>query len=119
MSSHAGLAGFKSLLEEMSAVSQDYVSDHGRLTTNTVEGFHGMALVYRGKRTDLCHTHYVCKTNMAICHKVSRIGHQYHILCTTKSILIVFNLSLHWIFEVSVIHIDYLGSFITEVLLSI
>ena len=64
----------------MSAVPQDYVSDHGRQTTNTVEGFHGMALVYRGKRTDLCHTHYVCKTNMAICHKVSRIGHQYHIL---------------------------------------
>ena len=59
----------------MSAVPHDYVSDHGRLTTNTVEGFHGMALVYRGKRTDLCHTHYVCKTNMAICHKVSRIGH--------------------------------------------
>ena len=49
------------------------VSDRGRLTTNSVEGFHGLALVYRDKRTDLCHTHYVCKTNMAICHKVGNI----------------------------------------------
>ena len=42
------------------------MSDHGRLTTNAVEGFHGLALVYRDKRTDLGHTHYTCKTNMAI-----------------------------------------------------
>ena len=48
------------------------MSDRGRLTTNTVEGFHGPALVYRDKRTDLGHTHYVCKTNMAICHKVKK-----------------------------------------------
>ena len=47
------------------------MSECGRLTTNTVEGFHGLALVYRDKRTDLSHTHYVCKTNMAICHTVS------------------------------------------------
>ena len=26
--------------------------------------------IYRGKQTDLEHTHYACKTNMAICHKV-------------------------------------------------
>lgn len=64
------VAGFRALLEEMSARPQDYVSEHGRLTTNSVEGFHGMALVYRDKRTDLGHTHYTCKTNMAICHKV-------------------------------------------------
>lgn len=62
---------FKALLEDIAARPQDYVSDHGRLTTNTVEGFHGLALMYRGKRTDLGHVHYVCKTNMAICHKVS------------------------------------------------
>ncbi len=49
---------------------QDYVSHHGRLKTNTVEGFHGLALLYRDKRTDLGHVHYTCKTNMAICHKV-------------------------------------------------
>ena len=61
-------AAFQTLLGEMSAHPQDYVSDHGRLTTNSVEGFHGLALVYRGKRTDLGHLHYVCKTNMAICH---------------------------------------------------
>ena len=46
------------------------MSNHGRPTTNTVEGFHGQALVYWDKRTDLGHTHYVCKTNIAICHKV-------------------------------------------------
>lgn len=62
---------FERLFEEMSARPQDYVSDHGRLTTNSVEGFHGLALVYRDKRTDLGHKHYVCKTNMAICHKVN------------------------------------------------
>ena len=55
----------------MAAHPQDYMSDHGRLTTNTVEGFHGLALVYRDKRTDLGHTHYICKINMAICHKVN------------------------------------------------
>ena len=59
-------------MEEMSAAPQDYMSDRGRLTTNTVEGFHGLALVYWDKRTDLGHTHYVCKTNMAICHKVKK-----------------------------------------------
>ena len=57
---------------------QDYVSHRGRTTTNTVEGFHGLALLYRSKRTDLGHTHYVCKTNMAICHKVC--SHTQH--CT-------------------------------------
>ena len=36
---------FKALLEEMASRPQDYVSDHGRLTTNTVEGFHGLALM--------------------------------------------------------------------------
>ncbi len=62
---------FKVLIEGMAARPQDYVSDHGRLTTNTIEGFHGLALVYRSKRTDLGHAHYTCKTNMAICHKVT------------------------------------------------
>ena len=66
----AQVEGFKALFEEMAARPQDYVSDHGRLTTNTVEGFHGLALLYRDKRTDLMHTHYVSKTNMAVCRKV-------------------------------------------------
>lgn len=51
--------GFKELLEEMASRPQDYVSDHGRVTTNTVEGFHGLALRYRDKRTDLEHSHYI------------------------------------------------------------
>ena len=58
------------LLEDMAARTQDYVSDHVCLTTNTVEGFHCLAL---RKQTDLGHVHYVCKTNMAICHKASTI----------------------------------------------
>ena len=34
---------FKALLEDMAASSQDYISNNrGRLTTNTVEGFHGL-----------------------------------------------------------------------------
>ena len=60
---------FQTLMEGMAGRPQDYVSDHGRLTTNTVEDFHGVAL-YRDKRTDLGHTHYTCKTNVAIYHKV-------------------------------------------------
>ncbi len=58
----------------MSARPQDYVSDHGRMTTNALEGFHGLALMYQDKRTDLEHLHYTCKTNMAICHKVRNIS---------------------------------------------
>ena len=49
---------------------QDYVTPNGRMTTNSVEGFHGLALMYRGKQIDLEHTHYTCKMNMAVCHKV-------------------------------------------------
>ena len=56
---------FKSLLDNMASRPQDYITDHGRLTTNAVEGFHGLALLYRA---DLVHKHYVCKTYMAICH---------------------------------------------------
>ena len=73
MASHAEPGGmpFKTPLEDMAAQPQDYVFRRGRLTTNTFEGFHGLALMYKGKRTDLSHVHYVCKTNMAIfCHKV-------------------------------------------------
>ena len=65
--------GFLQLLKGMAERPQDYISVNGRMTTNTVEGFHGLALMYRDKRTDLGHTHYVCKTNMAICHKVRKV----------------------------------------------
>lgn len=54
----------------MAKKPQDYVTPSGRQTTNAVEGFHGLSLMYRDKRTDLGHTHYVCKSNMGICHKV-------------------------------------------------
>ena len=64
---------FKSLLQCMAGKPQDYVSESGRMTTNAIEGFHGLALMYRDKRTDLSHSHYTCKTNMAICHKVQII----------------------------------------------
>lgn len=66
----AQVDGFKQLFEHMASYPQDYVSGRGRLTTNAVEGFHGLALLYRNKKTDLGHTHYTCKTNMSICHKV-------------------------------------------------
>ena len=56
------------VFKEMSAAPRTtYVSDNGRLTTNS---FHGLALFFHDKQTDLGHTHYMCKTNMAICHKV-------------------------------------------------
>ena len=62
---------FLTLLQEMASRPQEYITSDGRVTTNSIEGFHSLALVYRGKRIDLHHTHYTCKTNMAICHKVT------------------------------------------------
>ena len=62
--------GFQEVLIQMANRPQDYITPRGHMTTNSVEGFHGLALVYRDKCTDLGHSHYICKTNMAICHKV-------------------------------------------------
>ena len=42
----------------MAARSQDYVSLGGHMTTNTVEGFHGLALMYGDK--DRSRTHALC-----------------------------------------------------------
>ena len=62
----------KDLLQKIAPCPQD-VSLGGRMmTTNAVEKFHGLALMYQDKRADLGHTH-VFKTNMAFCHKVSRL----------------------------------------------
>ena len=61
---------FLHLLQEMAKRPQEYVTANERITTNSIEGFHSLALKYRGKKIDLHHVHYVCKTNMAICHKV-------------------------------------------------
>ena len=38
---------FKSLLQCMADKPQDYVSESGRMTTNVIEGFHGLALMYK------------------------------------------------------------------------
>ena len=54
---------------------QDYVTQQGRQTTNVVEGYHGLALMYRDKKTDLGHHHYTSNTDMATCHKVSIHNH--------------------------------------------
>ena len=54
----------------MAVRAQEYITPEGRVTTNSVEGFHGLALKYCSKRVDLQHAHYTCKTNMAICPKV-------------------------------------------------
>ena len=60
---------FEKLLISMADKPQEYITTTGKVTTNAVEGFHGTALKYRGKRIDLLSTHYCCKTNMAVCHK--------------------------------------------------
>ena len=48
---------------------QEYINPNGKVTTNSIEGFHSMALKYCSKRLDLKCAHYCCKTNMAICYK--------------------------------------------------
>ena len=53
----------------MAGKPQEYITTTGKVTTNAVEGFHGLALKDRGKRIDLFTTHYCCKTNMVVCHK--------------------------------------------------
>ncbi|XP_065887754.1 uncharacterized protein [Dysidea avara] len=68
---------FLHLIQEMATRPQKYISSTGQVTTNSIEGF--LALVYRGKRIDLHHTHYTCKTNMAICHK--DIGPLWKLAC--------------------------------------
>ena len=55
----------------MAARPQEYISLEGRVTDNIPEGYHGIALAYRGKRIDLGSVHYQCKTNMSIPHKVT------------------------------------------------
>jgi len=59
------------------------------MTTNSIEGFHGLALKYRGKKVDLHHSHYICKTNMAIYHKVAAKERLYHLgrRCTQIGLL--------------------------------
>ena len=56
-------AAFKELLEGMAKRPQEYVTPNDKVTTNSIEGFHGLALKYCNKRTDLKYAHYYCKTN--------------------------------------------------------
>ena len=70
---------FEKLLRNMADQAQEYITTAGKVTTNAVEGFHGLALKYRGKRIDLHSTHYYCKTNMAVCHK--NLGPIWKLIC--------------------------------------
>ena len=45
------------LLQEMARQPQEYVTPQGRVTTNSIKGFHSLALKYRGKRIDLQDKH--------------------------------------------------------------
>ena len=65
------LNAFKTLLENMATKGDEYISTDGRQTNNTPEGYHGIALSYKDETIDLGSTHYQCKTNMSIPHKVS------------------------------------------------
>ena len=76
----------------MASRTQEYVTHNGKVTTNSLEGFHGLALKYCGKRIDLHHSHYTCKTNMAICHKVLKI----HIIDSHILICLFQNLGPLW-----------------------
>ena len=57
------------LLKSYAKRPQEYVTLSGKVTTHSIEEFHGLALKYRNKCTDLKHAHYCCKTNKAICIK--------------------------------------------------
>ena len=70
---------FEKLLKGMSDKPQQYIITAGQVTTNAVEGFHGLALKHHGKQIDLLNTHYYCKTNMAVCHK--NLGPIWKLIC--------------------------------------
>ena len=48
---------FCELLKSIAACPQDYVSLGGHMTTNTVEGFHGLVLMYWDKINKILDTH--------------------------------------------------------------
>ncbi|KAK3746103.1 hypothetical protein QZH41_015520 [Actinostola sp. cb2023] len=78
----AQLKSFKNLLERMASRAEEYVTLDGQMTTNTTEGYHSIALIYRDKRIDLGSIHYTCKTNMSIPHKVEKF-----IMCNCNNII--------------------------------
>ena len=70
---------FEELLKSMADKPREYITTTGKITTNSIEGFHSLALKYRGKRVDLGHTHYCTKTNMAVCHQ--NFGLIWKVIC--------------------------------------
>ena len=48
---------FEELLKSMADKPQEYITTTGKVTTNSIEGFHGLALKYQGKWVYLGHTH--------------------------------------------------------------
>ena len=72
---------FKSVLEKMATRPEEYITLEGPNTNNIPEGYHGIALAYRGKRIDLGSVHYQCKTNMSIPHKVTVPTVHHYISC--------------------------------------
>ena len=75
---------FLELLKTMADKPQEYITPTCKGTTNSVEGFHGLALKYCGKRIDLGPAHYRCKTNMAVCHK--NLGPIWKLICLCEMV---------------------------------
>ena len=73
------------LLKDKAGKPQEYITTTGKVTMNAVEGFHGLALKYYGKRIDLLTTHYCCKTNMAVCHK--NLGPIWKLICLCEMVV--------------------------------
>jgi len=59
----------KEVIEEVINNADDYLSSHGRVTTNVCEAMGGLAIHYRNKMIPLRSTHYSLKTNAAFLHK--------------------------------------------------
>ena len=82
---------FNDLLKAMANKPQDYISTRGRTTTNAVEGFHGLALVYRDKRILTWVTHTTCARQ--ICQFATRYKLQF---CTYYKNSYIQNLGPIW-----------------------
>ena len=61
---------FKILLVSMADWPQEYASLNSKVTTNSIEGFHGMALKYCSKRIDLKHVYIAAKPTWQFAIKI-------------------------------------------------
>ena len=75
---------FLELLKTMADKPQEYITPTGKVTTNSVKGFHGLALKHHGKRIDLGPAHYCCKINVAVCHK--NLGPIWKLICLCEMV---------------------------------